>query len=165
MQHKEANHFHHPISAKLNDGYDVEDEHTFQVQIGSEIMQEYTLSPVTESLYQLGKTVGRPLHIYGRWYRSRRYIVGIDTGKISGAGFTGMRTKSGDQITLNFKNCDATGYTDRVPSRVHCALHYDCVLNIQDSGVHISWLITAIILLRTNDIKKNKSNNSCLSSI
>ena len=137
MQYKEANNFYHPISAKLNDGYDIEDEHTFQVQIGSKIMPEYPLSSVTESLYQLNKTVGHPLHIYGRWYRSRRYIIGIDTEKISGAGFTGLSAKSCDQTALNFKDCDATGCSDSVPSRMYCALHYDCVLNIQDSGVQI----------------------------
>ena len=137
MQHKEANHFYHPISSKLNDGYDIEDEHTFQVQIGSKTMPEYPLSSVTETYYQLGKTVGHPLHIYGRWYRSRRYIIGSDIEKISGAGFTGMSTKSCDQITLNFKKCDATGYTDSVPSRMYCALHYDCVFNVQDSGVQV----------------------------
>ena len=42
-----------------------------------------TLSPVTESLYQLGKTVGHPLHIYGRWYRSHKYIIGLDLGKLA----------------------------------------------------------------------------------
>ena len=104
-------------------------------------MPECPLSSVTECLYPLGKTVGHPLHIYGRWYRSRRYIVGIDTGKISGAGFTGMSIKSGDQITLNFKDCDAVGYTGSVPTRMYCALHYDAVLNIQDSGVQIMDLI------------------------
>ena len=48
MQHKEANHFYHPISSNLNDGYDIEDEHTFQVQIGSGIMPGYPLSSATE---------------------------------------------------------------------------------------------------------------------
>ena len=100
-------------------------------------MSEYLLSSVIESLYQLGKTVGHPLHIYGRWYRSRRYTIGIDPEKISGAGFTGMSTKSGDQITPNFKDCDAVGYTGSVPTRMYCALHYDAVLTIQDSGVQI----------------------------
>ena len=37
MQCKEANSFYNPISTKLNDGYDVEDEHTFQVEIGSKL--------------------------------------------------------------------------------------------------------------------------------
>ena len=126
MQYKEADHFYHPISTNLNDGYDVEDEHTFQVQIGSKIMPGYTLSSVTESLYQLGKTIGHPLHKYGRWYRSRRYIIGIETEKISGAGCIGMNTKSGDQITLKFEDCDAAGYAGSVPTRMYCALHYDC---------------------------------------
>ena len=42
-QSEEANNFYHPISTKLNDGYDIEDEHTFQVQIGSKTMPEYPL--------------------------------------------------------------------------------------------------------------------------
>ena len=45
-----------PTTTPTNDGYDIEDEHTFQVQIGSNIMPEYPLSSVTETLYQLGKT-------------------------------------------------------------------------------------------------------------
>ena len=126
MQYKEANNFYHPISAKLNDGYDIEDEHSFQVQIGSKIMPGYPLSSVTETLYQLGKTVGHPLHIYGRWFGSRRYIIGMDAEKISGAGFTGPSTKSGDQITLNFKKCDAEGWPGSVPTRMYCALYYGC---------------------------------------
>ena len=137
VQYKEANNLFHPIAVKLNDGYDVEDEHSFQIQIGDKIMPEYPLASVTETLYQLGKTVGHPLHIYGRWFRSHRYIIGLDSEKISGAGFTGLSTKAGDQITLNFKNCDAEGWTSSVPTRLYCALHYDSVLNIQDSGIQV----------------------------
>ena len=98
-------------------------------------MPEYPLSSVTETLYQLGKTVGHPLHIYGRCFRSHRYIIGLDLEKLPGAGFTGMSTKAGDQLTLNFKDCDAVGYTSSVPTRMYCALHYDAVLNISDNGM------------------------------
>jgi len=69
------------------------------------------------------------------WYRSRKYIIGLDLEKISGAGFTGLSTKAGDLLTVNFKDCDANGQADSVPSRIFCALNYDCVLNIQDSGI------------------------------
>ena len=31
---KEANNLFHPIAVKLNDGYDVEDEHSFPIQMG-----------------------------------------------------------------------------------------------------------------------------------
>ena len=87
VAYKEDNNFFHPIAAKHGDAYDVQDEHSFQIQIGSKTMPEYPMSSVTESLYQLGKTVGHPLHIYGRWCRSHRYVIGLDLGKISGAGF------------------------------------------------------------------------------
>ena len=95
------------------------------------------MSSVTETLYQLGKTVGHPLHIYGRWFRSHRYIIGLDLEKISGAGFIGMDTKAGDQLTHNFKDCGAIGYTSSIPTRMYCALHYDCVLSIGDAGVQL----------------------------
>ena len=81
MQYKEANNLFHPIAVKVNDGYGIEHERSFQVQIGSKIMSEYPLSSVTETLDQLGKTVGYPLHIYGRWFRSHRYLIGLDSEK------------------------------------------------------------------------------------
>ena len=56
-QYKETDNFFHPIAVKLNDGYGVQDEHSFQIQIGSKTMPEYTMSSVTETLYQLGKTL------------------------------------------------------------------------------------------------------------
>ena len=113
---------------------------SFQIQIGSKIIPEYPVTCVTEALSQLRKTVGNhPLHLYGRRYRSHRYIIGLDLEKISGAGFTGMSTKAGDQLTINFKDCDAvgSGYANSVPTRMFCALNYDAVLNIRDSGVEL----------------------------
>ena len=95
------------------------------------------MSSVTETLYQLRKTVGNPLHVYGRWYRSHKYIIGLGLGKISGAGFTGLSTKSGDQVTLNFKDCDADHFVSSVPTRMYCALHYDCVLHISDNSIQL----------------------------
>ena len=73
--------------------------------------------------------------MHSSWYRSRKYIIGLDLEKISGAGFTGLSTKAGDLLTLNFEDSDAFNAADSVPSRVFCALIYDAVLNIQDSGV------------------------------
>ena len=75
--------------------------------------------------------------MHSSWYRSRKYIIGLDLEKISGAGFTGMSTKAGDLLTINFRDCDALGAADSVPSRVFCALNYDCALNIQDSGIQL----------------------------
>ena len=132
-RHKEINNFYHPVSAGANDEYFVEDEHQFWLQIGSKLVPEYPMASVTESLYQLKKAIGTHFQMYSRWYRTHRYIIGLDLEKIPGAGFTGMSTKSGDLLSLNFRDCaDATNAN--VPTRVYCCLYYDCVLNIKDSG-------------------------------
>ena len=48
-----------------------------------------------------------------------------------------MNTKAGDLLTIKFKDCDALGAAGSVPDRVFCALNYDCVLNVQDSGIQL----------------------------
>ena len=48
-----------------------------------------------------------------------------------------MSAKAGDLLTINFRDCDALGAADSIPSIVFCALNYDCVLNIQDSGIQM----------------------------
>ena len=40
-------------------------------------------------------------------------------------------------MTLNFRDCELVGVPGSIPSRVFCALHYDAVLSIKDSGVEI----------------------------
>ena len=63
--------------------------------------------------------------------------------KIRLAGFTGLNTKAGDMLTVNFRGCNAliaNGSaidTHSIPSCVFCAPHYDAVLNIKDSGVEL----------------------------
>ena len=84
---------------------------------------------------QLRKTVGQSFQMFGRWYRTTKYIIGLDLEKVSGAGFTGMSTKGGDLMTLNFRDCNLDGVGGSTPQRVFCALNYDVVLNIKDSGV------------------------------
>eukprot|EP00972_Heterocapsa_arctica_P033843 4981129-Heterocapsa_arctica.AAC.1 len=74
------------------------------IQIGSHKFPEYPIKSVSEAFYRLKKTVGKDMHIYDRWYKTQKYIIGIDTEKISGAGFTGLNTKAGDLLTINFRN-------------------------------------------------------------
>ena len=54
-------------------------------------------------------------------YRSRKYIIGLDLEKISGAGFTSLNTKAGDLLTINFRGCEALGNAGSVPNSVFCA--------------------------------------------
>ena len=64
--------------------------------------------------------------MFRRLYRTRKYIIGLDLEKVSGAGFIGMSTESGDLMTLNFRDCNVEGLGGSTPSRVYCALNYDC---------------------------------------
>ena len=136
-RYKQASQFYHPVDLKPNDAFQIDDEHQYWIQIGSKIVPEYPVKSLAESLSQLRKTVGGSFQMYGRWYRTSKYIIGLDLEKVSGAGFTGMSTKAGDLLTLNFRDCEVPGLAGSVPSRVFCALNYDCVLNIKDSGVEI----------------------------
>ena len=133
---KTANDFYHPSSN--NTLQDLESgQHQVWVQVGSKLIPEYPMRDTTETFYQLRKAVGHPINIFSRWYHSTKYIIGIDLEKISGAGFTGLNTKAGELLTLNFRNCISGTDQTSVPGRVYCVLHYDAVLNIRDSGVEL----------------------------
>ena len=123
VAHKECNDCYHPASA--NGQITLADEHSYQVQTGSKLIPEYPVSNVTESYMQLKKTIGRAFNMHSSWYRSRKYIIGLDLEQFSGAGFSGITTKAGDLLTLNFKDCDGKGVADSVPTRVCCTLNYD----------------------------------------
>merc|ERR1711966_282737 len=116
------------MASSVSDSYFVADKHSFQVQVGSKLYPEYPVTSVTEALYQLKKTVGSPFQMYSRWYRTHRYIIGLDMEKISGAGFSGLSTKNCDLMTLNFRECTDSEAIS-IPNRVYAALHYDCILN------------------------------------
>ena len=91
--YKQANHFYHPIENSASDQYGIADEHQFQAQIGSQLYPEYPVNSLSESLSQLRKTVGHPFQMFGRWYRTTKYMIGIDLERVPGAGFTGVPTK------------------------------------------------------------------------
>ena len=136
--YKECNSFYHPMGTDAyGDAYDFPSEHQVWIQIGAMLIPEYPVNGVSEAYYQLKKAVGHAFHITGRWFRTRRYIVGFDCEKIAGAGFTGLSTKSGDLLTVNFKNCKNQYESGSAPQRMYCALNYDAVLNIKDQGIEL----------------------------
>ena len=134
---KICNDFYHPASSSLFENIEVGQKIQTWVQVGSKLVPEYPIKDSTEAFYQLRKTIGHPINIYSRWYHSTKYIIGLDMEKISGAGFTGMNTKAGDLLSVNFRDCHLEGTANSAPSRVFCALHYDAVLNIRDSGCEL----------------------------
>ena len=138
---KHVNQFWHPMITRRDAKYGFSAEHQVQVQIGSKLYPEYPISGLAEAMSQLRKAVGNHFYIPEWKYRGYNYIIGIDTEKVPGAGFTGINTKNGELLTINFKNCvnleDVGTNTALIPSRVFAALHYDAVLNIKSEGVEV----------------------------
>ena len=79
---KEVNIFYHPMAPSTSDQYDLDDEHQVELQIGSKLLPEYPITSVTEALYQLKKAVGTPFQMYARWYRTHKYLIGLDLEKL-----------------------------------------------------------------------------------
>ena len=136
---KHVNQFYHPMIMKDTGGYAFTSEHQIQLQVGSKLYPEYPIRGMCEAMTHLRKTVGGDFYIPEWKYRGFTYIVAMDLEKVSGAGFTGVNTKMGELLSINFKNCECPDETTMptVPGRVFCALNYDCVLNIRDSGVEL----------------------------
>ncbi len=134
---KEANNFYHPISQQTVDSSTLSEEHSMWIQIGSQKFPEYPIQSCSEAYYHLRKIIGDDMFSSNRWFRTSKYIVGIDTEKVPGAGFTGLNTKAGDLLTINFRDYNYNNVATTVPQNIFCALHYDAILNIRDNGVEV----------------------------
>ena len=79
LTYKQVNDFYHPCPS--NGQLTLANEHSYQVQIGSKLVPEYPVNSLAESYRQLKKTVGRAFKMHSSWYRSRKYIIGLDLEK------------------------------------------------------------------------------------
>eukprot|EP00972_Heterocapsa_arctica_P112722 16433436-Heterocapsa_arctica.AAC.1 len=88
------------------------------MQIGNQKYPDYPIHSCSEAFYHLKKTVG-------------------DHIKTPGAGFTGLNTKAGDVLTVNFRDCNYNNDAATSPTNIVVASHYDAMLNIKYSGVEV----------------------------
>ena len=79
VAYKQANDVHHPCSP--NGSLTLSNEHSYQGQIGSKLITEHPVNSRSESSSQLKKTAGRAFKMHSSWYRSRKYIIGLDLEK------------------------------------------------------------------------------------
>jgi hypothetical protein len=113
------------------------DDFQWSVRIGA---KKFPLSPVTgfaESRSKLAQAVGInsstcfSLLPTATEYASTKFVAGVDVEKIVGASFSGLDTRSGDQITIECKGFEGTA------QMITVVLLCQCVLNIRDSGVDV----------------------------
>jgi hypothetical protein len=141
---KPYNDFFSPASLDIGGGvlkHKSDGEFEFRIQVGSKIYPEYPIRSHAEAFYQLKKTLGvhsSTLHnfdITGLEYRDHKFILGIDTEKVLEAGYTGLNTRSGDLLNIDFKYNSAVA--DRLADRLHIVLHSDQIMEIRDTGVQV----------------------------
>ena len=69
--------------------------------------------------------------ITGEDYRNDDFIIGQSFGQAPGqSSRTGINTRSGSQLSLNFKNLHKT-------TTIHVIMHYEHILNLSAAGVEV----------------------------
>ena len=102
VAYKQVNDFYHPCSS--NGALTLANEHSYQVQIGADLVPEYPVNSLAESYSKLKKTVGRSFKMHSSWYRSRKYIIGLDLEKSVVQGSQVSRRKQGIYSLLISEN-------------------------------------------------------------
>jgi len=83
------------------------------------------------------------VNIDDRHYRSFKYILAFDCEKQTNVGFSGINTRTGDQIAIfvnrlqRVDNETQQPVAGTKPDFIHTTLEYDAILSISDSGVTV----------------------------
>jgi hypothetical protein len=114
-------------------------EFQFQLQLGSKLYPEYSMTSHAEGFYQLRKTIGahqnknHSINITSKEYQDSKFVLAIDMEKMLEAGFTGMNTRAGDILNVRFDHNSAAART--YAHEMQVILHSDNILEILDSGI------------------------------
>ena len=109
---------------------------TWNMTIGSERWPSFDCESAQESFYRLRMLTANHLGNteYGfssAEYTQTHFIVGQTFEKAAGqSSHTGINTRSGSMLTLNFRNLGAA-------QMVHAVLVYDQVVNLSAAGVEV----------------------------
>jgi hypothetical protein len=105
------------------------DTFSWWVTVGSERYPAFDVSSQQESMYRLRQMHPGPLHIDTYAYSNSRFVTGQSLERVpNSASFTGMNTRSGSQLTLNFRNTGAI-------TTIHVVLVFDQVADLSSAGV------------------------------
>ena len=115
---------------------EINDAMSWNITIGSERWPQFDCTSVQECAYRLRLAttahLGNDLFsISGASYRTDKFIIGQSFEKAPGqSSHTGINTRSGSQLSLNFRNLgDVT--------MVHVVLHYEQILSLSAAGAEM----------------------------
>ena len=126
--------FYHPLSGDRN--HLARDGLTWNMTIGSERWPSFDCDSLQESFYRLRLMASNHLGntefgFAGNLYGDQHFILGQTFEKAAGqSSHTGINTRSGSMLTLNFKNLGNA-------QMVHVVLVYDQVVNLSAAGVEV----------------------------
>jgi hypothetical protein len=119
--------FSSPLGGALNNTST--DTFSWWVTVGSERYPSFDVTSMQESMYRLRQMHPGALHISTYEYSNNRFITGLSLERVpNSASFTGMNTRSGSQLTLNFRNTGAI-------VTIHIVLVFDQVADLTSAGV------------------------------
>jgi hypothetical protein len=137
--HKYANRFISTLSigAASNDNTTDADQCSWNITVGAQRYPEFDCSSLQESWYrlshaQLMHTGKDSFSISPYQYRHDKFIGAMNFEKALGeAGHSGVNTRSGSQLTLNFRGLPS--YIDTI----HVVLHYEVAVNVSAAGIEV----------------------------
>jgi hypothetical protein len=113
------------------------DQCTLEITVGAQRFPEFSVASVQESWYRL--SLAQMMHlgtdsfsISPYQYRTNKFIGAMSFEKALGeAGHSGVNTRSGSQLTLNFRGLPSYINT------IHVVLHYECAVNVSAAGIEV----------------------------
>lgn len=129
--------FMHPLHQNLAaQNIEAIDNLKWNMQIGSDRWPSFDCESTQESWYRLRLTTkahtGNDSHsIEPHRYRLDKFVIGQSFEKAPGeSSHSGVNTRSGSQLTLNFRNMGSA-------TTIHCILVYEQVVNVSAAGVEV----------------------------
>jgi hypothetical protein len=134
-----ANTFISPVAHSVEDYENTtdNDQCSWNITIGAQRYPEFDVTSTQESWHRLA--VAQQMHAsretfsISPWqYRTTKFIGAMNFERALGeAGHTGVNTRSGSQLTLNFRGLPASINT------IHVVLHYEVAVNVSAAGIEV----------------------------
>ena len=131
---KWVNRFTHPGNGEQN--ITINDALSYNFTIGAQRFPQFDCESTQECWYRLRMAAAAHLghadfSISGGNYRQTKFIIGQSLEKAPGmSAHTGINTRSGSQLTLNFRNLGAS-------TMIHVVLIYEQVLSLSAAGTEV----------------------------
>jgi hypothetical protein len=135
-----SNNLYHPHGAGA---YNVaRDTVEVQIQIGARKFPEYPITCLAEAFYRLRLAIGAhfgdvPISVLPHEFRTNKFEKAA-SGPAGGVAFSGISSRGGELLTIEYKNMGATLPVDTTPTQSFVSLNFDAIVEIGDTNISVS---------------------------